>query len=101
MFEVSTILDGDSVEQVSRGANGLVKVSLSNSETSSIDKTFVELIGEFVASFLGEILGEGAFLSIEIEEAEYAPAVSSGSRVVVEMRLDATLRFLKYSSNIG
>ncbi|GKG28412.1 hypothetical protein Tco_0406739, partial [Tanacetum coccineum] len=34
------------------------------------------MIGEFVASMFGEVLGEGASLSIEVEEEEDAPAVS-------------------------
>ncbi|GJY78945.1 hypothetical protein Tco_0484746, partial [Tanacetum coccineum] len=67
MFEVSTILEDDSAELVSGGANGFVNVSLSNSETSSLcgSSTFVKLIGEFVALIFGEVLGEGASLSIE------------------------------------
>ncbi|GJX40526.1 hypothetical protein Tco_0255516 [Tanacetum coccineum] len=103
MFEVSTILNDNSVELVSGGANGLVKVSLANSATLSFVSTFVELSAEFVASLFGEVLGEGAFLSIEVEEEEEedAPAVSGGGRVAAEMGLDAALEFLKYSSNIG
>ncbi|GKE40263.1 hypothetical protein Tco_1463668 [Tanacetum coccineum] len=101
MFEVSTILEDDSAELVSRGANGLVKVSLSNSETSSFSLTFIELIGEIIALMFGEVLGEGASFSIEVEEEEDASAVSSGGRVVVEIGLDSALEFLKYSSNIG
>ncbi|GKD19751.1 hypothetical protein Tco_1208909 [Tanacetum coccineum] len=58
MFEVSTILEDDSAGLVSRGANGLVKVSLSNYETSSFGSTFVELIGEIVALMFGEVLEE-------------------------------------------
>ncbi|GKD26102.1 hypothetical protein Tco_1232316 [Tanacetum coccineum] len=100
MFEVSIILDDDSAKQVSRGANGLVKVSLSNSATSSIGSTFVELIGEFVASLFGEVLGEGASLSIEVEE-EDAPATFGESKVATEMRLDEALGFWKYSLNIS
>ncbi|GJU53234.1 hypothetical protein Tco_1226948 [Tanacetum coccineum] len=95
MFEVSIILKDDSSELVFRGANGLVNVSLSNSETSSFVSTFVELSGKFVASLFGEVLGEGVSLSIEVEEEEDALAVSGGGRVAVEMGLDATLRFLK------
>ncbi|GJT51695.1 hypothetical protein Tco_0977852 [Tanacetum coccineum] len=45
MFEVSIILEDDSAELMSRGANGLVNVSLSNTVTSSFVSTFVELIG--------------------------------------------------------
>ncbi|GKC09319.1 hypothetical protein Tco_1000929 [Tanacetum coccineum] len=90
---MSTILKYDSAELVSGGANGLVKVSLSNSATSSFVSIFVELSGEFVASLFGEVIAEGASLSIEVEED--APVVSSGGRVVAEMGLDATLRFLK------
>ncbi|GJT83808.1 hypothetical protein Tco_1058150 [Tanacetum coccineum] len=101
MFEVLKILEDDSAELVSGGANGLVNVSLLNSATSSFGLTFVELIGEFVASLFGEVLGEEASLSIEVEEEEDAPSVSGGGRVAAEIRLDASLRFLKYSSNIG
>ncbi|GKB56933.1 hypothetical protein Tco_0913119 [Tanacetum coccineum] len=68
---------------VSRGANGFVNVSLFNSATSSFHSTFVELIGEFVASMFGEVLVEGASLSMEVEED--ASAVSDESRVVAEM----------------
>ncbi|GJW34883.1 hypothetical protein Tco_0057803 [Tanacetum coccineum] len=100
MFEVSTILKDDSTELVSRGANGLIKVSLSNYVTSSFVSTFVELSGEFVASLFGEVLGEGASLSIE-EEEEDAPTVSGGNRVAAEIGVDTSLGFLKYSSNIG
>ncbi|GKD43995.1 hypothetical protein Tco_1268640 [Tanacetum coccineum] len=100
MFEVSTILEDDSFELVSGGANEFVNVSLSNSATSSCGSTFVELIDEDEVSLFGEVLGEGAFLSIE-EEEEDAPAVSGGSRVAAEMGVDTTLRDLKYSSNIG
>ncbi|GKC91782.1 hypothetical protein Tco_1152431 [Tanacetum coccineum] len=100
MYEVSTILDDDSVELVSRGANGLVNVSLSNITTSSFGSTFIELSGEFVALMFDEVLREGASLSIKVEKEE-APAVSSGGRVVAELGLDASLGFLKYSSNIG
>ncbi|GKA76439.1 hypothetical protein Tco_0782900 [Tanacetum coccineum] len=72
MFEVSTILEDESAELVSRGANRLVNVSLSNSRTSSFCSTFIELSGEFVASLFGEVLEEGACLSIEVEEEEDA-----------------------------
>ncbi|GKE63350.1 hypothetical protein Tco_1513717, partial [Tanacetum coccineum] len=44
MFEASTILEDDSAELVSGGANGLVNLSQSNSATSSIVSTFIELI---------------------------------------------------------
>ncbi|GJV75008.1 hypothetical protein Tco_1506592 [Tanacetum coccineum] len=101
MFEVSTILEDDSTKLVSGGANGLVNVSLSNSETSSFVSTFVELSGVFVVSMFGEVLGEGASLSIEVEEEEDTLTVSGGGRVAAEMGLDAALGFLKYSSNIG
>ncbi|GJW35257.1 hypothetical protein Tco_0058177 [Tanacetum coccineum] len=101
MFEVSTILDDDSAELVSGGVNGLVNVLLSNIETSSFVSTFVELSGEFVASMFGEVLEEGASLSIKVEEEEDALAVSGRGRVAAEMRLDAALGFLKYSSNMG
>ncbi|GJU76575.1 hypothetical protein Tco_1273645 [Tanacetum coccineum] len=100
MFEVSTILDDDSAELVSKGANRLVNVLLSNIATSLFVSAFVELSGEFIALMFGEVLGEGASLSIEVEEEE-APAVSGGGRVVAEMGLDAALGFLKYSLNIG
>ncbi|GJV95278.1 hypothetical protein Tco_1546855 [Tanacetum coccineum] len=100
MFEVSTILDDDSAELVSRGANRLVNVLLSKIATSSYVSTFVEFSGEFVASMFGEVPGEGTSLSIEVEEEE-APAVSGRGRVVAEIGLDAALGFLKYSSNIG
>ncbi|GJV60168.1 hypothetical protein Tco_1466268 [Tanacetum coccineum] len=75
MFEVSKILEDDSVELVSRGANGFVNVSLLNTATSLFHSTFVEFIVEFVASMFDEVLGEGASLSMEVEEEE-APAVS-------------------------
>ncbi|GJR35722.1 hypothetical protein Tco_1211406 [Tanacetum coccineum] len=84
MFELSTILEDDSAELVSGGANGFVKVSLSNSTTSSFHSTFVELIGEFVASMFGEVLGEEVSLSIEVEEEE-ALAVSGGSRFAAKI----------------
>nr|GEW40345.1 retrovirus-related Pol polyprotein from transposon TNT 1-94 [Tanacetum cinerariifolium] len=61
----------------------------------------LELSGDFVALLFGEVLGEGASLSIEVEEDEDAPTVSNGSKVAAEMGLDATLEFLKYLSNIG
>ncbi|GKE18306.1 hypothetical protein Tco_1425883 [Tanacetum coccineum] len=78
MFEVSTIYEDDSAELVFRGANGLVKVSLSNSTTSSFRSTFVELIREIVASMFGEVLGEGSSLSIEVEEEEEDASTVSG-----------------------
>ncbi|GKC21029.1 hypothetical protein Tco_1023179 [Tanacetum coccineum] len=99
MFELSTIHEDDSAELVFGGANGLVNVSLSNIATSSFVLTFVELSGEFVVSVFGEVLGKGVSLSIEVKED--ALAVSGGGRVAVEMGGDATLGFLKYSSNIG
>ncbi|GKB90230.1 hypothetical protein Tco_0962502 [Tanacetum coccineum] len=71
MFEVSTILEDDSAELVSGGAN----------------------------RFFSEVLGEG--VSLPIEEEKDALAVSGGSRVVVEIGVDTTLGDLKYSSNIG
>ncbi|GJU77378.1 hypothetical protein Tco_1274448 [Tanacetum coccineum] len=89
MFEVFTILEDDSAELVSRGANGFVNVSLSNPATSSFRLTFIELIGEFVASMFGEVLRGGAFLSIEVDED--APAVSGGGRVAAEIGEDTTL----------
>ncbi|GKC13611.1 hypothetical protein Tco_1010393 [Tanacetum coccineum] len=52
----------------------------------------------FVASMFGEVLGEGACLSIELDED--ALAVSSGCRVAAEMGVDTALGDLKYSSNI-
>nr|GEU99335.1 hypothetical protein [Tanacetum cinerariifolium] len=66
MFEVSTILEDDSAELVSGGANGLI----------------------FVLMF-GEVLGEGASLSIEVEEEEDASAVSGRGKVAAEVGLDA------------
>ncbi|GJT43386.1 hypothetical protein Tco_0952101 [Tanacetum coccineum] len=102
MFEVSIILEDDSAELVFRGANGLVKVSLSNSTTSSFRSTFVELIREIVASMFGEELGEGSSLSIEVEEEEEdASTVSGGGRVTAKIGVDTSLGDLKYSSNIG
>ncbi|GJY68988.1 hypothetical protein Tco_0471970 [Tanacetum coccineum] len=99
MFEVSTILDDDSAELVSGGANRLVNMSLSNTATSSFVSTFVELIGGDKVLF-GEILREEASLSIELEE-EDPPTVFGGSRVAAEMGVDITLGDLKYSSNMG
>ncbi|GJV29067.1 hypothetical protein Tco_1385515 [Tanacetum coccineum] len=85
---VSTILEDDSAELVSGGENGLVNVSLSNTATSSFVSTFVELIGEFVASMFGEVLGEGASLSMEVEEE--ASVVSGGGRFAQEFRVRFT-----------
>ncbi|GJU91900.1 hypothetical protein Tco_1304323 [Tanacetum coccineum] len=73
MFEVSTILEDDSVELVSEEANGLVKVSL---------------------TWRGSLF---AYRS----RRRRLPTVSGGGRVAAEMGLDAALGFLKYSSNIG
>ncbi|GJX39154.1 hypothetical protein Tco_0252457 [Tanacetum coccineum] len=101
MFEVSTILEDDSAELVSGGENRFVNVSLSNSTTSSFCSIFVELIGEFVASMFGEVLGEGASLSMEVEEEEEASVVYGRGRVAAEMGVDTALGDLKYSSNIG
>ncbi|GJW54427.1 hypothetical protein Tco_0098512 [Tanacetum coccineum] len=78
MFEVLKILEDDSTELVSRGANGLVNVSLSNTATSLFVSTFVELISEFVASMFGEVLREGSYVSIEVEEEEDALALYDG-----------------------
>ncbi|GJS66211.1 reverse transcriptase domain-containing protein [Tanacetum coccineum] len=86
MFEVSTIRKDDSAELVFGGANELVNVSLSNFVTFAFVSTFVDLSGEFVASMLGKLLREEASLSMVVEED--APAVSYGSRVLVEMRID-------------
>ncbi|GJS83385.1 hypothetical protein Tco_0749926 [Tanacetum coccineum] len=99
MFEVSTILDDELAELVSGGANGFVNVSLSNSVTSSCGSKFIEFIGGDEVSFFGEVLGEGASLSMEVEKE--ALAVSGGSRVAAEMGIDTTLGDLKYSSKIG
>ncbi|GJR99391.1 hypothetical protein Tco_0315900 [Tanacetum coccineum] len=102
MIEVSTILEVDSADLVSRGeVNGFINVSLSNSATSLLCgcSTFVELIRGEVVSLFGEILGEEASLLIEVEGD--ATAVSGGSRVAARMGVDTTLRGLKYSSNIG
>nr|GEW73157.1 hypothetical protein [Tanacetum cinerariifolium] len=84
MFEVSTILEDDSAELVSGGANGFINASLSNSGTSSCGSTFVELIREDVVSLFCEVLGVGASLSMEVKED--ASTVSGGSRVVAEMK---------------
>ncbi|GJX42952.1 reverse transcriptase domain, reverse transcriptase zinc-binding domain protein [Tanacetum coccineum] len=67
------------------GANGFIKVSLSNTATSSLcgSSTFVELIGEFVVSLFGEIIREGASLSMEVDEE--ALAISGGGRFIAEM----------------
>ncbi|GJW81660.1 hypothetical protein Tco_0145635 [Tanacetum coccineum] len=102
MFEVSTILEDDSAELMSGGANGFVNVSLSNSATSSLcgSSTFVKLIGEFVASYFGEVLGEGASLSTEIKE-EDTSVVSGRGIVAAEVGVDTSLGVLKYLSNIG
>ncbi|GJX24838.1 hypothetical protein Tco_0231134 [Tanacetum coccineum] len=94
MFKVSTILEDDSAELVFGGANGFVNVSLSNSTTCAFRSTFEELIGEFVASMFGEVLGEGASLSIEVEEE--ALAISGGSRFAVKMGVDIALGGLKF-----
>nr|GFA13544.1 hypothetical protein [Tanacetum cinerariifolium] len=67
----------------------------------NVNMLLEELSGEFVASLFGEVLREGASLSIKVEEEEDTPAIFGGVRVIAEMRLDATLGFLKYSSNIG
>nr|GFA94474.1 hypothetical protein [Tanacetum cinerariifolium] len=86
MFQVSTILEDDSVELVSGGANGFVNVALSNSATSSCGSTLVELISEFVALMVGEVLGEEASLPMDVEEE--TPTVSGGSRVAAERGVD-------------
>ncbi|GJZ99886.1 hypothetical protein Tco_0672437 [Tanacetum coccineum] len=96
MFYVLIICKDDSAELVFGGANGLVNVSLSNITTYVFGSTFVELIRVFVVSMLGEVLGEGASLSIEVEEEEDGPAVSGRGRVAAEMGLGAALGFLKY-----
>ncbi|GKC34786.1 hypothetical protein Tco_1047170 [Tanacetum coccineum] len=101
MFEVSTILEDDSAELVSGGANRWVNVSLSNTVTSSFVSRFIELSGRDDDSLFGEVLGEGSSLSMEVEEEEDAPAVSGGGRVAAEIRVDTALGNLKYSSNIG
>ncbi|GJS68309.1 hypothetical protein Tco_0682874 [Tanacetum coccineum] len=92
MFEVSIILKEYSAELVYGGANGFVKVSLSNTATSSlyVCLTFVELIGEDVVSLFGEVLRGGASLSMEVEED--APGVSDGSRVAAKMGVDTTFK---------
>nr|GFD26530.1 hypothetical protein [Tanacetum cinerariifolium] len=61
---------------------------------------FVELSGEFIALMFGEVLGEGASLSMKVEE-ENTPAVSDGCRVAAEMGVDIALRYLNYSLNMG
>ncbi|GKF00778.1 hypothetical protein Tco_0027701, partial [Tanacetum coccineum] len=62
MFKVSIILDDDSTELVSGGANGFVKMSLSNFASSSSfeSSTLVELIRVVVVSLFGAVLGERA-----------------------------------------
>ncbi|GKB82427.1 hypothetical protein Tco_0949322 [Tanacetum coccineum] len=101
MFEVSTILEDDSTKLVSGGANGLVNVSLSNTATSSFGSTFVELIGGDEVSLFGEILIEGASLSMEVEE-EDALVVSYGSRVVAKIESDhRALAYLRLSLGHG
>nr|GEY09960.1 hypothetical protein [Tanacetum cinerariifolium] len=70
VLKVSTILDDDSAELVSRRANGLVNVSLSNIKTSSFVSTFIEFSGEFVALMFGEVLRVGASLSIEVKKED-------------------------------
>ncbi|GJS96013.1 hypothetical protein Tco_0802981 [Tanacetum coccineum] len=56
---------------------------------------------EFIASMFGEVHGEGASLSIEVEEE--ALAISGGSRFAVKMGVDIALgdsvRLLGWSSN--
>ncbi|GKC75374.1 hypothetical protein Tco_1126148 [Tanacetum coccineum] len=101
MFEVSIIREDESAELVSRGANGLVNISLSNTVTSLFGSTFVELSGGDEVSMFGEILGDGASLSREVEDEEDAPAVSDGSRVAAEIGVDTALGDFKYSSNMG
>ncbi|GKF84176.1 hypothetical protein Tco_0249074, partial [Tanacetum coccineum] len=56
MFEVSTILDDDSTELVSGGANGFVNMSLLNTATSSFVSTFVELSGDLLLHCLVKYL---------------------------------------------
>ncbi|GKE04769.1 hypothetical protein Tco_1396787, partial [Tanacetum coccineum] len=92
MFKLSTIFDDDSAALVLGGVNGFVKVSLSNSAFSSLfgSSTFVERIGVVVVSLFGEVLGEGASLSIKVEERN-ALVVFGGSRVATEMGVDTTL----------
>nr|GEY65932.1 hypothetical protein [Tanacetum cinerariifolium] len=85
-LKMSTILEDDSVELVSGGANGFVNVALSNSATSSWGSTLVELISEFVALMFGEVLGEEASLPMDVEEE--TPTVSGGSRVAAERGVD-------------
>nr|GEV95161.1 reverse transcriptase domain-containing protein [Tanacetum cinerariifolium] len=69
MFEVSTILHEESAELVSRGANRFVVVSM-----------------------FGEVLVEGASLSMMVEEDTLV--VSGGGRVTAEIVVDTTLRGL-------
>nr|GEV34376.1 hypothetical protein [Tanacetum cinerariifolium] len=91
MFEVSTILEDDSAEMSTGGANGFVNMSLLNSATSSLCgcSTFVELIGGEVVQLFGEIIGEGSSLSMVVEEGDLA--ISGGSRVVAELVVDTEL----------
>ncbi|GKD23660.1 hypothetical protein Tco_1225363 [Tanacetum coccineum] len=83
MFEVSIILEDDSAELMSGGANRFVNVT-TNSATSSFCSTCVELIGEFVALMFGEVLREGASLSMKVENEE-ALVESDVSRVAAEI----------------
>ncbi|GJR62864.1 hypothetical protein Tco_1505026 [Tanacetum coccineum] len=101
MFKVSTIFDDDSAALVSGGANGFVKVSLSNSAFSSLfgSSTFVEGIRDVVVSLFGEVLGEGASLSMVVDEE--ALAISGGGRVATEMDEDTTLRGLRSGATAG
>ncbi|GJT81692.1 hypothetical protein Tco_1056034 [Tanacetum coccineum] len=68
MFEVSTILEDDSAELVFGGANGLVKVSLSNSAASSFGSTFVEMIESDpgALAYLRLSLGHGTSIGITV-----------------------------------
>nr|GEV79414.1 retrovirus-related Pol polyprotein from transposon TNT 1-94 [Tanacetum cinerariifolium] len=90
-LRVFTILKVDLAELVSRGANGFVNVLLLNFATSSLcgSSTFVELIGEDVVSLFSEVLREGAFLSMKVEED--APTIFDESRVVAKIGLDTVL----------
>nr|GEV48027.1 hypothetical protein [Tanacetum cinerariifolium] len=96
MFEVSTILKDDSAKLVSGGENGFI---LSNTTTSLFCgiSTFVELIGGDVVSLFGEVLKDGASLSMEVDEG--APAVSLGGRVAVEMELKEKLTAVRIKND--
>nr|GEW36169.1 hypothetical protein [Tanacetum cinerariifolium] len=86
------------IHQLIIGLNKLISFSLRNCalpnvlrlvswqpawSSSAKAMVLLELIGEFVALMFGEVLGEGASLSMEVEKD--APIVSDGSRVATEI----------------